>query len=1077
MRRRLWIGASILLCGCGPFAIGAGGAKLFATDTSDQRELNVALIREDATPAYVNLAEVTADLEATQRVVVETNKPALVDALLVGPGHLPTVGDTDASGCPLAFLDGAVARVFDGLTERGPDPSRFFATIRIAGTLDDGGYTLWVRARDSVAQTRCASISWTRDTLLPGIVPALAVEASVPRTLDLRWEAATDDGTGVAHYLVYWDAGGRNVPDTAARTPGRTYGFDVAGAAISGTASGPLPVVDTGFDLPGLLAGRAHYVQVTAVDRAGNETPLTSNEVALMTRAGGDGTFLPAAPSDTFAMGANPSFVVAADFNGDGVPDLAAVERGGDAVAYRLGGGGGTFGALRTHRVDGLTLLALAAADLDRDGYDDLVAVAPLHIQALLGGPDAALFGRGVRILVQQFGDLRPELHVGDMDADGVPDVVVGGQLAGDLGVLHAVYSRELGAQGYRGPDVFVATVRHFSANSIRMPRSADFNADNVSDVAFLDAASVRLLPLKPFDSFLALGPGLFQESVPYSAGAPPLASAVGDFNGDHIPDLAVGNSDRAIRVVAGVGSDGRGEGTLALQPPSAKIPGLPRQITCGDFNGDGIGDLAVAHEQPGGVAILLGEGEDGRPSGSFRVGQTIPSDEPPSAIAAHDLTGDGVVDLAISMEGAGTVRILRGRGARARATLDYTVSRIGASIASKAVATGDFDSDGVVDVALGVETTFFKAADILLTRSRNARGLAEFAGAVRFNGGLALACADFDNDGILDIAAQSDAETSVENNEAEPRLQILFGRGVNGRGEGSFEPTSGVFTSSFGKAAIALPAPCTTNPPATRPPAPEAIAVADFDGDGIPDVATLVELVKAGEPRRSAVALFRGKGAPGRGDKSFGVDAFYIVPCRGESLVAADLDGDLVTDLGVSSLEDRKVYIFPGRPRPVGGTESELGDGTFAATPGAIALDDLSIVQILAADFNRDGRNDLAVLHAAGIRLMLGYGRGGFRRGGEVALAPAPTQMASADLDLDDLPDLAAILSDNTLVIVRGGRDSDATPTLVRTVDLDGPASGIAFGDLSGDSIPDIVVGGGSVPRLLLGHGSVVGD
>jgi len=89
---------------------------------------------------------------------------------------------------------------------------------------------------------------------------------------------------------------------------------------------------------------------------------------------------------------------------------------------------------------------------------------------------------------------------------------------------------------------------------------------------------------------------------VTYPTGSFPFGISVGDFNGDGIPDLAVVNNGGTVSVLLG-----NGNGTFQTQVTYA--PGAsPDAISVGDFNGDGIPDLAVANEEGATVSVLLGE-------------------------------------------------------------------------------------------------------------------------------------------------------------------------------------------------------------------------------------------------------------------------------------------------------------------------------------------------------------------------------------------------------------------------------------------------------------------------------------
>ncbi len=96
-----------------------------------------------------------------------------------------------------------------------------------------------------------------------------------------------------------------------------------------------------------------------------------------------------------------------------------------------------------------------------------------------------------------------------------------------------------------------------------------------------------------------------FGNQTPYSAGSSPFSVAVGDFNGDGKPDLAVGNlGSSTISVLLG-------QGNGAFGPPSTYDTGLsPSTLAVGDFNGDGKPDLAVANFDENTISVLLNLGK-----------------------------------------------------------------------------------------------------------------------------------------------------------------------------------------------------------------------------------------------------------------------------------------------------------------------------------------------------------------------------------------------------------------------------------------------------------------------------------
>src|SRR5256885_14056753 len=110
------------------------------------------------------------------------------------------------------------------------------------------------------------------------------------------------------------------------------------------------------------------------------------------------------------------------------------------------------------------------------------------------------------------------------------------------------------------------------------------------------------------------IGDGTFKAPVSYGAGTQPSYAAIGDFNGDGKPDVAVTNQvSNSVSILLG-----NGDGTFGA-PVNFTVGTNPRSVAVGDFNGDGKVDLAVANfgnsadtVTKGTVTILLGNGSGG---------------------------------------------------------------------------------------------------------------------------------------------------------------------------------------------------------------------------------------------------------------------------------------------------------------------------------------------------------------------------------------------------------------------------------------------------------------------------------
>ena len=153
-----------------------------------------------------------------------------------------------------------------------------------------------------------------------------------------------------------------------------------------------------------------------------------------------------------------------------------------------------------------------------------------------------------------------------------------------------------------------------------------------------------------------AIGMGTFAPRVSYSVGSGPYSVSSGDFNGDGVLDLATADLDsNAASVLLGLG-----DGTFAPRV-SYSVGIAPMSVSTGDFNGDGVLDLVTADFGSHTTSVLLGLGNGTfAPRVSYSVGAS------PISVSTGDFNGDGVLDLvnqAINAEDAEAedVRIQQG--------------------------------------------------------------------------------------------------------------------------------------------------------------------------------------------------------------------------------------------------------------------------------------------------------------------------------------------------------------------------------------------------------------------------------
>src|SRR6266849_4465918 len=146
-----------------------------------------------------------------------------------------------------------------------------------------------------------------------------------------------------------------------------------------------------------------------------------------------------------------------------------------------------------------------------------------------------------------------------------------------------------------------------------------------------------------------------FEEAQNFGAGNGPLSVAVGDFNRDGVQDLAVAYRGSVRPFVPGGVSVLLGNGDGSFQAAlNFAVGSLSTSVAVGEFNGDKVLDLAVANADSNDVLVLLGNGD-----GSFLAAQIFGAGNGTVSVGVGDFNGDGLPDLAVPNNRSDNVSVL----------------------------------------------------------------------------------------------------------------------------------------------------------------------------------------------------------------------------------------------------------------------------------------------------------------------------------------------------------------------------------------------------------------------------------
>lgn len=643
----------------------------------------------------------------------------------------------------------------------------------------------------------------------------------------------------------------------------------------------------------------------------------------------------------TVSLGVQPQAPVLLYANDDTYLDVAVPLPGTNVVVIYPNDGLGTLGAPTTVSVSSLT--RVVASDFNHDHCDDLVVLDALLPQAQVALSRCSTFGfTAAQTVTLQAA--ATDVVVVDLNSDGNLDLVtvsasanrIDSYLGDGTGAFSADSSQSVvnpnrlsvgDLNGDSRPDVVVSNV---GANTVSMLLTQIGGT--------LGAPSTYASPIIPSgvsiadidrdtypdvvvngsgEDVLALlhgnGGGGIDTTSRFNAGVQPTALLLADLNGDSTLDvLSLSDQANTITINEGVSEAAAGTFYAPLVFSTGANPAVPVAV---DVDRDGKLDLAIP--TPAGVTLLHGTGD----ANTLAAWNTIDGGGGVrSHLVAADFNGDGRIDMASTGPGTNDVRVLFNNSG------DFTTltasSYPSMSVAGFALAAADFNEDGRADIL----TAAFGTGLTLLNGNPNANAMTSYS-ITAVPTPLALAVGDVNNDGRLDVVVLASD------------YHVYEGLGTGGAGAATFD-----FSASQGAGGLNY---------STM--APTGLALSDLDNNGLLDVLVMSQTSPTlGVTQYVYNAGVRTPQAP----------AFMSIPSAQGALTTLDFNSDGNMDLVVPT-QTGTVTLFMG-----------VGNGTFKMDTPLAAQVGLGASGVIIADFNRDGRKDLATAsyqNSGSVSIMLG--------------------------------------------------------------------------------------------------------
>ena len=577
------------------FATGAGATHLAVADLNGDGKIDVVV--PNFTDATVSVFfNTTPNAASPPSFTAKTDFPTGTQAWSVSIGDLnldgkPDIAVGNRSGGSVSVLlnttaTGAAAPTFGAKTDFTTGANNFFVTV---GDVNSDGVP------DILATSRTTALVYVfLNTTVPGASTPTFMAASTFGTASQPYTPVLADINGDGKQDIALPNGVGNSVSVYINTTG------MGAAAPSFSSNTALPI-----------GNNSYFVAVGDINGDGKldeaVANINSNSVSVLINSTSPGASTPAfTPVTDFSTASGPRTLCIKDFNGDGKPDLAAPNSNSTSVSILFnttspGSSTPSFTA-KTDFTTGSSPYGIAAADFNGDGKPDLAIAnfASTSVSVLLNTTASGSLTPSFSVNTDFTTGSGPYyVAAGDVNGDGKADLIVANYNSNTVSVLLNTTSPGASTPTFSPKtDYITGTTPNFVA-------IGDFNGDGRSDISVSNENSTSVSVFINTTTPGALTPS-FTAKTDFTTGNNPTSVAVGDMNGDGKPDMVVANLGSTL-VSVFLNTTVAGSSTPAF---SAKIDfttgALPRIIAIGDLNNDGKPDLTTENFSTSSLYVLL---------------------------------------------------------------------------------------------------------------------------------------------------------------------------------------------------------------------------------------------------------------------------------------------------------------------------------------------------------------------------------------------------------------------------------------------------------------------------------------